>query len=82
MPKKRGKKKSKSTEGESYVEIISRMEIIYEDPKAVIGAEQEFKWGQIYHVIMEQNVPNVGLEYIPLYDNIKKSGIAKEATRR
>ena len=44
MPKK-GKKKAKVAEEESDVEIMPRVEIIYEDTKFVTGAEPEFKWG-------------------------------------
>ena len=42
MPKKGGKKKAKVTEEDSDLEVLPRMEIIYEDMKVVIGAEQEF----------------------------------------
>ena len=51
MPKKRVKKKSKTVEADSNMEIISRMEIINEDTKAVMGDEKEFKWGKINHMI-------------------------------
>ena len=50
MPNKRKNKKAKITEDDSNVEVMPRTEIIYEDTKAVTGAEQEFKWGQIYHM--------------------------------
>ena len=45
MSKKSGKKKAKATKGDSDMEIISRMEIVYEDTKAITGANQEFKRG-------------------------------------
>ena len=45
MPKK-GKKKAKVVEEDSDVEIMLRIEIIYEDTKSVTGAELEFKWGK------------------------------------
>ena len=51
---------------------MPNIEIIYEDTKSIIGAKPEFKWGQIYHMIKDQNVPDAGLEYIALYDNIRK----------
>ena len=57
------------------------MEIIYEDANEVIGVEPEFKWGQIYHMIKDQNVPDAGLEDIPLYVNIRRLGITKVSTR-
>ena len=37
MPKKGGKKKVRFHEDDSYLEVLPRMEIIYEDTKAVIG---------------------------------------------
>ena len=30
------------------IEIIMRVEIIYEDTKAITGIEPEYKWGEIY----------------------------------
>ena len=81
MPKKGGKKKSKVTKEDSNLEVLPRMEIIYEDTKAITGAEQEFQWGQIYHMIKNENVSDAGLEDIPLYVNIRKSGITKVAMR-
>ena len=79
MPKKRGKKKDKVIEGDWDVEVMPIMEIIYEDTKVVIGHDQEFYWGQIYHMIKDQNVPDAVLKDIPLYENIIKSGITKAA---
>ena len=61
MSKKSGNKKAKVTEGDSDVEIISRIDIIYQATKVVTRVEQEFKWGQIYHMIKDQDVPDVGL---------------------
>ena len=81
MPRKGGKKKAKATKEDLDLEVLPRMEIIYEDMKAVTGSEQEFKWGHIYHMIKDQNVPYVSLEYIPLYVNIIKTGITKVSMR-
>ena len=50
MPNKRKNKKAKIIEDDLEVEVMPRTEIIYEDTKAVMGVEQEFKWGQIYHM--------------------------------
>ena len=80
MPKK-GKKKAKVTGEDPDVEILPRMEIIYEETKAVTGADQEFKWGEIYQMIKDQAVLDAGLEDIALYVNIRNSAIAKVATR-
>ena len=63
------------------MEIFPRMEIIYEDTKAVTGAEPKFKWGQIYHMIKDQKVLDAVLEDIPLYTNIMKVGITNVSTR-
>ena len=51
---KKGKKKSRTGEYESDAEIspVSRIEIIYKDTKVVTGAKPEFKWGQIYHMLV------------------------------
>ena len=59
MPKKSGKKKATASEVDSDVEIISRTKIKFEDTKAITGVDQEFKWGDIYQMIREQNVPDV-----------------------
>ena len=60
MPKK-GNKKAKVAKEESDLEIMARVEIIYEDTKSVTGAKMEFKWGQIYPMLQDQKVPDVGL---------------------
>ena len=80
---KKGKKKAKIVDYDSDAEIspIPRVEIIYEDTKSVTGAELEFKWGQIYHMLMEKKVLEAGLEDLALYDNILRSGITKVSTR-
>ena len=38
-------------EGEHEVEIITKVEYIYEDTKASTGVEPEYKWGEIYRMI-------------------------------
>ena len=80
---KKGKKKAKIVDYDSYVEIspIRRVEIIYEDTKSVTGAEPEFKWGQIYHMLVKKKVPEAGLEDLALYDNILRSRITKVPIR-
>ena len=79
MPKK-GKKKAHATGDDLDVDIVSKMEIIYEDTKSIIGEESEFKWGQIYQMIKDKTIPYVGLEDMSLYINIKISSITKVAT--
>ena len=80
---KKGKKKDRIVDNDSYAEIplIPRVEIIYEDTNSVTGAESKFKWGQIYHILIEKKFPKVGLEDLALYDNILRSGITKVSTR-
>ena len=62
MPKKSGKKKAKASEVYSNVEIISRTKIKFEDTKAITRCALEFKWGELYQMIRDQNVPDTGLE--------------------
>ena len=80
---KKGKKKAKIVDYDSDAKIspIPRVEIIYEDAKLVNKAEPEFKWGQIYHMLVEKRVPEAGLEDLALYDNILRSRITKVSTR-
>ena len=44
---KRQKKKAPVMEGELEVEIITKVEYIYEDTKATTGVEPDYKWGEI-----------------------------------
>ena len=83
---KRCKKKSKIVDYHSYVEFVEvepipRVEIIYEDTKAITGAKPEFKWGHIYHLLVGKKVPEAGLEYLALYDNMLRYRITKVTTR-
>ena len=50
MPRKQ-KKKSQASEEEPEVEVITRVEVIYEDTKAITGVEPECKWGEVYRMI-------------------------------
>ena len=59
---KRQKKKALVAEGEPDVEIITKVEYIYEDTRATTGVEPDYKWGEIYRLISNQNVPNAGFE--------------------
>ena len=42
---KRQKKKKQMAEGDPEVEIITKVEFIYEDTKATTRAELDYKWG-------------------------------------
>ena len=79
MPKK-GKKKVQTMGDDLEVEIITKMEIIYEDTKAFIGVEPVFRWGHIYLMIKDQANQDTGLEDIPICANIRKSTIMKVST--
>ena len=83
---KRGKKKAKIIDYDLDAEVaevspIPRVDIIYEDTKAITRAEPEFRWGQLYHMMVEKRVREAGLEDLSLYNNILRSGITKVATR-
>ena len=80
MPRKQ-KKKAQSIEEEPEVEIITRVEVIYEDTKSITGIDPEYKWGDIYRMISNQSVPEAGFEDFPIYTNIERSAIMKVATR-
>ena len=69
---KRGKKKGNIVGYDSDAEVtevapILRLEIIYEDTKAITRVKSEFIWGHIYHMMVEKKVPEAGLEYFALY---------------
>ena len=48
---KRQNKKAPIVEGYCEVEIITKVEYIYEDTKASTGVEPDYKWGEIYRMI-------------------------------
>ena len=78
---KRQKKKALVVEGEPEVEIITKVEYIYEDTKATTADEPDYKWGEIYRMIANKNVPNAVFEELTIYANIEKSALMKVATR-
>ena len=80
MPK-RQKRKAPIAEGEPEVEIITKVEYIYEDTRATTGVEPDYKWGEIYRLISNQEVPDTGFEELTIYANIEKSALMKIATR-
>ena len=63
------------------VEIITKVEFIYEDTKATTGIEPDYKCIEIFKMISNQNVPDVGFEELTIYANIEKSTLMKVATR-
>ena len=80
MPK-RQKKRAQVVEEEPKVEIITKVELIYEDTKATTGVEHDYKWGEIFRMISNQNVPDAGFEELTIYANIENSTLMKIATR-
>ena len=75
------KKKAPVSEGEPDVEIITKVEYIYEDTRATTRVEPNYKWGEIYRMISNQEVPDAGFEELTIYTNIEKSPLMKIATR-
>ena len=75
------KKKAPIAEGELDVEIITKVEYIYEDTRATTEVEPEYKWGEIYQMISNQDVPDAGFEELTIYANIEKSALMRVATR-
>ena len=68
-------------EGKPEIEIITKVEFIYKDTKATTGVEPDYKCREIYRMITNQNVPDVGFEELMIYANIEKSALMKVATR-
>ena len=78
---KRKKTKYHVVEGEPEVEIITKVEYIYEYTRATTREELDYKWGDIYRLISNQEVPDTGFEELTIYANIEKSALMKIATR-
>ena len=72
MPRKQ-KKKAQVVEEEPEVEVITKVEFIYEDTKVTTGVEPEYEWGEVYRIISSQSVPDVGFEDMYIYTNIERS---------
>ena len=79
---KRQNKKAPVAKGEPDVEIVMKVEYIYKDTRATIGVEPDYKWGEIYQMISNQNVLDAGFEELTtIYANTEKSALMKIATR-
>ena len=63
------------------MEVITRVEVIYEDTKAIMGVELEYKWGEVYRMISSHTVPDASFEDMHMYANIERSALMKVATR-
>ena len=68
-------------EEEPEVEVVTKIEYIYEDTKCISGVEPECQWGEIYRLITCLEVPNMGLEEEGIYANTERSSLMKIATR-
>ena len=77
---KRQKKKAPVVEEEPEVEVITKVEHIYEDTRCTTRVEPKYKWGEIYRLISHQEVPDTGIEEVTIYANIEKSALMKVAT--
>ena len=66
------KKKAQATEDEPKVEIVTKVEVIYEDTKATTRVELEYKRGEVYRMISNQSIPEAGFEDMPIYANIDR----------
>ena len=78
---KRQKKKAPAVEEEPDVEVITRVEYIYEDTKCIVGVEPEYQWRDICRLITRREVPDIGFEEENIYANIERSSLMKSATR-
>ena len=78
---KRQKKKAPVAEGEPDVEIVTKVEYIYEDTRATTGVEPDYEWDEIYQMISNQNVPDARFEELTIYANIERSALMKITTR-
>ena len=83
---KKGRKKLKIAESDSDTEVVEvppaiKTKVMYEDTRAITGADLELMWGQIYPMLVERKVLEVGLGDLALYKNILRSGLTKIETR-
>ena len=81
MTKKGTKKRSKASEVDADLEIISgsRTQTRFVDTKEITGISPEFKWGELYQMIRDQKILDAGLEEMIIYQNIIRLGISKDA---
>ena len=63
------------------MEVITKVEHIYEDTRCTTGVEPEYKWGEIYRLISHQEVTNTSFEEVTIYANIEKYALMKVDTR-
>ena len=59
---KRQKKKAPVVEEEPEVDVVTKTKYVYEDTKCISSIEPEYQWGEIYILITQREVPDMGLE--------------------
>ena len=52
------------------VEITTKVEYVYEDTRVTTRVEPDYKWGEIYQMISNKEVSDVGFEELTIYANI------------
>ena len=57
---KRQKKKAPVVQEEPEVEVVTKIECIYEDTKCISRVEPEYQWGEVYRLITRREVPDMG----------------------
>ena len=80
MPQKQ-KKKSQAAKEEPEVEVINKVEVIYEDTKAITIVDPEYKWGEVYRMISRQTILDASFKDMHMYANIERLALMKVATR-
>ena len=75
------KKKAPIVEEEPEVEIVTKVEYTYEDTRCIVGVEPEYKWGEVYRLITQWEVPDTCFEEETIYANIERSALMGVATR-
>ena len=78
---KRQKNKATVAKEEPDMEIITKVEYIYEDTKATTKVEPDYRWSHIHRMIANKNVPDARFEELTIYANIEKWALMKVATR-
>ena len=68
-------------EEEPDVEIVTKVEYTYEETRCIVCVEPKYKWGGIYRLITNQEVPDTGFEEETIYANIKRSTLMRVATK-
>ena len=68
-------------EEEPDFEIVTKVEYTYEDTRCIIGVEPEYKWGEIYRLITQREVPDTSFEEETIFANIERFALMRVATK-